>query len=298
MPNKRSRLLLTVLGGSAVSPASFTVTTVGAATLTMQAFTVSASTVVDWGDGSSNTYTGSGTRTHSYAGAGTWTLRILQPQNVTDIEIGDSKFTTMPGSSFAKMINLTRLSLYTTGVVWTVGPSAPMPPALATLYMLNINYAGFSWTVGPSAPMPTSLTSLSLLNSADKTSWTIGAAAPLPTGLVTLVVSGSSSLAITYQSSLAACTQLTGTVNLSANGWTQAMVDAALIDVYAAAQSRTGTGGTLNLSGSNAAPSGTYEATCPPTTGKSAAYELINDSCGTIAAGETWTTITVTGGLP
>jgi len=59
-------------GGSDSSASWFvmTVTTTGAQTLTLQDLTVSASTTVDWGDGSSNDYTGSGTRTHNYAGAG------------------------------------------------------------------------------------------------------------------------------------------------------------------------------------------------------------------------------------
>ena len=90
----------------------------------------------------------------------------------------------------------------------------------------------------------------------------------------------------------------TANLQMQGNALTQAQVDAVLLGLYTAAQSRTVTGGSMNLSGSNAAPSGVYAAECPPTTGKAAAYELLTDSCGVIDPSETWTSITVTGGLP
>jgi hypothetical protein len=87
MTNKRSRLLLTVLGGSSDSSASFNVTTSGAQTLTIDYLDVSAATTVDWGDGAQNVYTGAAGRTHAYAGAGTYTVRILQPLNVITLNM-------------------------------------------------------------------------------------------------------------------------------------------------------------------------------------------------------------------
>ena len=56
---------------------------------------------------------------------------------------------------------------------------------------------------------------------------------------------------------------------------------------------RTATGGTLNVAGSNAAPSGVLQAACPPTTGKEAAYELVNDTCNVIPAGEEYAAVTI-----
>jgi len=79
-------------------------------------------------------------------------------------------------------------------------------------------------------------------------------------------------------------------------GLTQSEVDAILLGFWDAFPSKTNAGGTINLNGSgNAAPSGTYAAQCPPTTGKNAAYELINDSCG--VSSNHWATINVVGGL-
>jgi len=80
-------------------------------------------------------------------------------------------------------------------------------------------------------------------------------------------------------------------------GLTQSEVDTILLGFYDAFPSKTNAGGTINLNGSgNAAPSGTYAAQCPPTTGKNAAYELINDSCS--VSPNHWATINVVGGLP
>jgi len=84
-----------------------------------------------------------------------------------------------------------------------------------------------------------------------------------------------------------------------ANGWSQAQVNAVLWGLYQATLSRTVTGGTIQIDGSNAAPSGTFQAAaaCPVTVatpGKEVAHELLNDGCNAIAEGETWATVAVT----
>ena len=77
----------------------------------------------------------------------------------------------------------------------------------------------------------------------------------------------------------------------------QAQVNAVLYGLYQATLVRTKTGGTINVGGTNAAPSGVFQAAaaCPvdaATPGKEVAHELLNDGCGAIAAGETWATVT------
>jgi hypothetical protein len=62
-------------------------------------------------------------------------------------------------------------------------------------------------------------------------------------------------------------------------GWAEAAVDAFLANMYTSRASFTYATPALNISG-NDAPSGIYQAMCPPTTGKEYAYELENDSCG------------------
>ena len=244
--NAAKLLLLNVLGGSAVdSSASFTAVTSGAQTLTIGALTVSAATTVDWGDGSSNVYTGSGARTHNYAGAGTWQVRILEPLNVTTFNVNSTGVPIVLNSADVKgMLNVTdfranSLPAGSSGTFDSADVSA-WRPSYFHLYSMP---SGYTFT----------------LAAADFSAWT---------GVTNFQMQG--------------------------NALTQAQVDAVLLGLYTAAQSRTVTGGTINLSGSNAAPSGTYAAECPPTTGLGAKHGLLNDSCGVIDPSETWVSITTT----
>ena len=80
------------------------------------------------------------------------------------------------------------------------------------------------------------------------------------------------------------------------NALTQAQVNAVLWGLYQASiVPRTATGGTIDVAGGNAAPSGTFQApaSCPVTSGtpgKEVAHALRNDGC---AVGfNTWATVT------
>jgi hypothetical protein len=274
MPNKRSRLLLTVLGGGSDPAASFTVTTTGAQTLTIGALTVSADTTVEWGDGSTDTYSGAGARTHNYAGAGAWRIRILQPLNVTAFNMeAPGVLYSFNSANIGKMSNTTdfRLSFANARTtVFNLADFAAWRPIIFITYNGEVNVTG-------------------TFNSASISGW-----APL----VVFYHLNNANVVCTFARDDFNGLVATNEVSIGNNGLSQAQVNAVLLGLYTAAQSRTATGGSIDISGTNAAPSGVYAAECPPTTGKSAAFELINDSCGTIAAGETWTTITVTGGLP
>src|SRR5574343_4386 len=77
---------------------TFTCTTTGAATLTLQRIDLATgkSCTIDWGDGSSNSYTdanNASTKTHAYAGAGTYTVKITNPKEFTAIDLRDDKIT-------------------------------------------------------------------------------------------------------------------------------------------------------------------------------------------------------------
>ena len=88
----------------------------------------------------------------------------------------------------------------------------------------------------------------------------------------------------------------TSNFQMQSNGLPTGTVDAILWELYQASTvPRTASGGTINISGSNAAPSGTYQAaaSCPVTVatpGKEVAHELKNDGC---AVGfNKWSTVT------
>ena len=270
--NAAKLLLLNVLGGSAADPsASFTAVTSGAQTLTINALTVSAATTVDWGDGSSDVYTGSGARTHNYAGAGTWQVRILEPLNVTTFNVNSTGVPIVLNSADVKgMLNVTdfranSLPAGSSGTFDSADVSA-WRPSNFYLYSMPSGYSGTFDSADVSAWRPTDFFLYSM-----------------PSG---------------YSFTLAAAdfSAWTSTANLQMqdNALTQAQVDAVLLGLYTAAQSRTVTGGSMNLSGSNAAPSGVYAAECPPTTGLGAKHGLLNDSCGVIDPSETWVSITTT----
>lgn len=78
------------------------------------------------------------------------------------------------------------------------------------------------------------------------------------------------------------------------NSLTQPQVDAVLAGLYDVFPTKTGNNGTVDIAGTNAAPSGIYQApgACPPTDGKEIAYELKNDTCAVSL--KHWATITFT----
>ena len=82
-------------------------------------------------------------------------------------------------------------------------------------------------------------------------------------------------------------------MNISNNALSQAQVDTILSDFWAGFATRTASGGTINVGGSNSAPSGILQAANPPTTGKEFAYELKNDSQN-INPTKKWATVTIT----
>jgi hypothetical protein len=80
------------------------------------------------------------------------------------------------------------------------------------------------------------------------------------------------------------------------NGLLTAAVNAILWDLYQI--TRTATGGSINVGGTNQAPSGTFQAAaaCPVTSstpGKEIAHELLNNGCGA-SPFNAWTTVTIT----
>jgi len=83
-------------------------------------------------------------------------------------------------------------------------------------------------------------------------------------------------------------------MGLDNNSLSQAQVDQILADFYDAFPTKSATNGILKVGGTNAAPSGTYQAATanPPTDGKEIAYELLNDSLG--VSSKHWATVSFT----
>jgi len=78
-------------------------------------------------------------------------------------------------------------------------------------------------------------------------------------------------------SCMRAWTELT-TLTMNDLGLDATTIDTVLADLYAGRMGYTAAAPTANLGGTNADPTGVYQAKVPPTTGMETKYELINDS--------------------
>jgi hypothetical protein len=167
------------------TPLVLTCTTTGAQTLTFTAMTVAAgkTVVVDWGDTNTNTYTaGAGTRTHAYAGAGTWTVKLANRRNITELSLNDAKITallinsTNPLPSGLTYLNLNGLA----GLTYNANTN-PLPSGLTYLYLNGLT--GLTYNANTN-PLPSGLTYLTLNG---LTGLTYNANTnPLPSGLTYL----------------------------------------------------------------------------------------------------------------
>ena len=258
-----------------IIPFEFPVVTTGAATLTLNLIDVVTGKAIKiyWGDGNSDTYTNKAVaRTHNYAGAGTYTVRIAYPQNIEQIDLRDSKITSFNTEALLSCgDNLASLGLYNT-LTSPIIDSVDLAHLRlsSTLFLLFTQAGTYS------------------INSSHFAAYTLSTQLYL--------YFNTSSLTKTI-----AAVDFDGFIRVPTvqieMGLTATEVSNILLGFYGALASKTNTGGTIGLAGNgNAAPTGTYQAQVPPTTGKEAAYELLNDSGGITA--KEWATITVQGGLP
>lgn len=250
------------------SYASYIVNVVAGQTHTIQLLRVSAATVVDWGDGLSDEYTSSATRTHVYASAGTYAVKIYTPENVTYFDLRDGAAVSVLNSADLKgMVNVSTFRLDN------------LRNANITLNssdMVDWRPSNFQLISLPSASIT--------LNSADWVDWRPGYfyLLNLPNASITIAPS-------TIKNWVSA-----RVVDLRTGNLTQSQCDLVLWECYQIARTRTG--GTIDLtSAGNAAPSGTFQACQSPpvsssTPGKEIAYELKDDS---LSVGfNKWATVT------
>jgi len=268
----RLRQLMTMMsGGGAVVPAipavTFTCTTTGAQTLTLNRLTAAAgkTVTVSWGDGSSNTYgTETTSRTHAYAGAGVWTVTVTDARDIVGIDLRDTKISAFDTADLANSaITYFLVSAISASTIDT-SDMAGWTPAYWLCYSMP---AGGTYTIDTS----------------DMASWTPAywSCNSMPAGSVTIGAGSFNG----WKSATS--------ILINDNGLLQAAVDAALSSLWTMFASRTATGGTINIGGTNAAPSGTFQADATPEDGKEFAYELLNDT-GNVNPTKKWATVTFT----
>ena len=275
--------MMTYLLGQRENVAKYWVTVTAGQTHTINSLGVSAATVVSWGDGLTNTYTGTATRTHIYASAGTYEVKIYTPENVTTFDLRDGAAVSVVNSADLKlMANVSAFYLYNlTNATGTFNSADLVDWLPSNFYIYNLPNATVMLDSSDMVDWrPDYFTLYSIpsatitLNSVDMGDWrpSIFRLIALPNATVTIAPSS-----IKNWSTLSELQLRTGNL-------TQPQVDLILWECYQIA--RTATDGTINMNiAGNAAPSGTFQpCQSPPvsatTPGKEIAYELKNDSLG------------------
>ena len=327
MPVVRIGTGRTLIGKGQIAALTLTATTTGAGqTVTIHRMTPATgkSLTILWGDGNSTVVAAGDTAAKSnvYAATGTYSITVTAARDIVQIDLHDSKLSGFKSSELAASA-ITYFTCYSLGAaVASVVNSSHMSGWTPTFWYLHSmpagNYAIDSSHMSGWTPTQWYLYSMPAGNYAIDSShmalWTptywylfsmpagtysidsshMSGWTPTTWYLLSITGGGAGwTLAAANFAGFVRCTIF----QIQGNALTQAQVNAVLYGMYQATLSRTVTGGTINVGGTNAAPSGVYQAAaaCPvdaATPGKEVAHELLNNGCGAIAAGETWATVT------
>ena len=228
-----------------------------------------------WGDGDSTVQApgDEASETHSYATAGTYQIRVTPASRIQQVDLHRSQL-----SGFNS--TMLRDSPITYFRCFSIGNAQPNAVSSADMSAWTPTHWGlYSMPAGTYA-----------IDSQHMSAWT-------PTGWY-LYSMPAGDLTFTINPNHFAGWTTTTSVVANDNSLLQADVDALLWGMYQASVApRTVAGGTINVGGDNAAPSGVFQAAaaCPVTAatdGKEVAHELLNDGC---AEGfNVWATVTIT----
>ena len=252
--------MLTYLHSYRENVAKYYVTVTASQTHTIQLLGIAAgkSAVVSWGDGLSNRYTGTARRTHVYASAGTYEVKIYTPENVMAFDLRDGAAVSVLNSvDIETMVNVSTFTLVTLpNVTGTFNSADTVDWRPHTFYLYNLPNANIT------------------LNSADLVDWRPS----------TFILYNLPSATITIAPSSIKNWDALVELQLRPGNLTQAQVDLGLWECYQIVRTKTGGKIDMTIAG-NAAPSGTFQpCQSPPvsatTPGKEIAYELLNDSLG------------------
>ena len=228
-------------------------TTTGAATVTIARLTVNvAGVTIAWGDGVVEALPANSTvaLTHNYAGAGTWSIVVSDARRITQIDLRDAKLGRL---NTAQLVSSPITYFYVTAITASTIRSADVAAWRPTHFYLYSLPAGCVVTFA----------------SADVAAWR-----PTYFGLYSLPAAGCT---YTFAASCMRDWTAVAVVRVDGLALLQAVVDVILADIYAGRMGYTNAAPTLNVGGTNAAPSGVYADEDPPVTGKGMIYELVND---------------------
>ena len=311
-------------GGGGAPVFTLTATTAGAGNVTIDRLTPSGGDcTIDWGDGSTSVAVDGGVanHVHAYGAAGVWRITVNNPALITQLDIRDGQISNLNTAELAGSA-LTYFIARDLAAPCTVR-SADMTLWMPTVWWL-LNMPAGVYTTNSSdmalwTPASWRLSNMPAgtytIDSAHMSAWgpTFWYLFSMPAGTYTINISHMSawtptdwqlrsvhaaSLTLTVASADLAGWTTTTLMRADDNGLLQADVNSILYGMYRASiVPRTVAGGTINVGGTNAAPSGVFQAAaaCPvdaATPGKEVAHELLNDGCG--VGFNVWAAVTFT----
>ena len=244
-------------------------------TISLLGIAAGKSAVVSWGDGLSNEYTGKATRTHIYASAGTYEVKIYTPENVTEF-VAISNISSINTADFAGMINMKNFELVSISNV-TFDTTVLPDWTLNRLILNNVTAAG---VIRGEDMAKWGITQIYFGNIKGSVTGSIETACFASNDMSLLLNLADPIPSVVSENSIRNWPKLN---TLGFNNMTTQDVDLILLEAYQI--NRTVTGGKIDLLYKNAAPSGTFQAatSCPVTSatpGREIAHELLNDGCG------------------
>ena len=240
--------------GIVINRFHMTATTTGASEkVSITRLTTYYDTTIDWGDGSApETLVANVTtaRTHVYATAGTYPITVNHAHLITQLQIDNAKLGGLDTSELQySVLTYFWVTLATNCKI----DSADMVDWRPTVWYLY--------------SMPAGTYSISSANMVD---WR-----PRDWRLHSMPAAGSS---YTFAASCMRAWTALATLTMNDLGLDATTIDAVLADLYAGRMGYTAAAPKATMGGSNADPTGVYQAKVPPTTGMETKYELINDS--------------------
>jgi hypothetical protein len=278
-------------------------TTAATETVTVTRMTVSAAGQrIVWGDGTSDVLPVSSivALTHVYAAAGVYPITVTDARYITQLQLDNAK---LGGLNTAELSASAITYFYVTLITGSTIRSADMTVWRPTIWYLLAMPAG-TYSIASADIAAWRPTTWQLYNmpagtyniaSADMAAWRpttwylhsmsagtysiasadMAAWRPTVWYLLNMPAAGSS-----YTFAASCMRAWTALATLRADGLAldAATVDLILADLYAGRMGYTAAAPTANLGGTNADPTGVYQAMVPPTTGLETKFELVNDS--------------------
>ena len=265
------------VGGGAVLHLTAT-TTAAAEAVTLARMTLNIPGAIYWGDGTVTRVAANDTtaKSHTYDAPGTYKITVPQATHITNVGIDNAK---IGGLNTAELRHSPMVYFWVALATGCTIDSADMVAWRPTRWYLYSMPAGTYAiaSVDMVAWRPTSWLLFSMsagtyaIDSADMVAW-----GPTTWQLYSMPAASSSyTFAASVMRNWTAATEIRcNDLNLS-----EAVVDTIVHDIWSGKAGYTYAAPKLYIGGTNANPSGAYQAVCPPTSGLEEVWDLVHGNC-------------------